>query len=105
MQSGKLRHRIELKSAAKTLDSYGQQTEVWTTYATVWAQIKPLAGRELETAKQISEKIDYEIRIRYNATVTSEHRAYFGTRIFEITSVINIDERNKETLLYCTEIK
>jgi len=106
MNIGKLRHRVELKSATTEQDGYGESVETWSgdAYTTVWASIEPLSGRELEHAQQITAETNHRIRIRYNSSVAAEHRAYWGSRIFEITAIINPEERNIYQDLYCKEI-
>lgn len=105
MDIGKLRHIVYLQSPTNTQNSYGEQTQTWATYSTVWASIEPLEGRELLHAQQISEEINSLVKIRYNSTVASEHRALFGTRTLEIKDIINVQERNILQKLYCKEIK
>ena len=106
MQSGKLRKRVELHSATvKQQNEYGEQSEGFVKYATVWAEVKPLEGRELERARQLSAEVSYQVHIRYRSDVTVKHKVVFGTRTLEINAVINPDESNKELWLYCKEIK
>jgi SPP1 family predicted phage head-tail adaptor len=105
MKVGKLRHRVSLQSPTATANDYGEKIAAWTTYATVWAEIKPLQGRELENAQQISEKCDYEVFIRYNTGVLSTHRVIYGSRTFEIQAVLNLEERNEILKLICTEVR
>lgn len=105
MNIGKLRHQISLQSPTNAQNDFGEQTQTFTTFATVWGQIEPLAGRELLAAQQISETIDSRITIRYNSILTSKHRALFGARTFEVVSPINPEERNELLQIYCKEIK
>jgi len=46
MKIGKLDKRITLQSRSATLDDYGQELNSWSDIATVWANVKPLGGRE-----------------------------------------------------------
>lgn len=105
MNPGELRHQVALQSSTMTTNSFGEKITTWSTYALAWAAIKPLQGRELANAKQVHEQIDYEIRIRFRESVDSSHRILFGSRIFEVQAVLNVDERNKELKLLCTEIR
>jgi SPP1 family predicted phage head-tail adaptor len=104
MQAGRMRKRVELQHFSENQNDYGEKIRDYTTYATVWAEIKPLQGKELEHAQQISAETDFRIRIRYHSAVASEHRVVYGERVFEITAVKNIEERNKELILMCKEI-
>lgn len=101
---GRLRKRVQLQHLAKNQDGYGEMIPSYSTYATVWASIEPLQGRELEHAQQISAETSHRVKIRYNSNVVSEHRVIYGDRTFEIESVINPDERNEMLILMCKEI-
>jgi SPP1 family predicted phage head-tail adaptor len=107
MKAGELNKRISLQSSTPALGTFGDQSKTWTTYATVWAAIEPLNGRELEYAKSIYSEAQYKIVIRYSTTVASvspTHRALYGSRIFEINAVQNLLEGNRQLTLFCKEI-
>lgn len=103
MEAGKLRNRITIEQRSATQDSFGQPIDSWTTYATVWASLRPLSGREFITANALSESTNYEIIIRYKAGVTPQMRAKFGVRYFDIQAVLNDRELNKQLTLLCIE--
>jgi SPP1 family predicted phage head-tail adaptor len=103
MVPGSLRQRIELQSRTDTQDATGQAVPTWATYATVWAAIEPLTGRELIAAKQAQSQDTVKVRCRYLTGILTTHRVLFGTRILAINAVINLDERNRELNLMCTE--
>jgi SPP1 family predicted phage head-tail adaptor len=103
MLSGKLNHRIELQSKVATRDSYGSETIVWKKESIVWGSVEPISGREYFLAKQVQAETTHRIRIRYYAGLRPDWRILFGTRIFEIDSVINIEEKNREMVLMCHE--
>ena len=102
MKIGKLRHRIEIQAKTPTQDSYGEITYSWATADTVWAQVMPLKGRELEHAQQIQAETDYKMIIRYNSTV--KHRVVYDSRTFEVNVILNIGERDIYQEIYCKEI-
>ena len=104
MNIGKLRHRVKLQGLTENQDGYGQAVKSYTTYATVWASIEPLSGREIEHAKQITAETNYRITIRYNGNVKATDRVAFGDRTFEITAVVNPEERNEYLVLMCSEV-
>lgn len=104
MNAGKLRHRVELQEVSGSQDSFGESLRTYATYATVWASVEPLQGRELELAQQVSAETNHKITIRYNSNVDTEHRIVFSGRVFELTSVINPSERNEHLVLFCKEI-
>ena len=105
MNIGSLRHRITIEH--KTVDNSGlDPVETWSTFATVWAAIEPLKGTErwIDGAKLISSDVTGRIRIRYLKGVTSEMRVKFGSRVYEILAVINVNERCEEMSLMVKEL-
>lgn len=104
MNIGKLRHRISLQSITETQNSYGELVQTKSTYATVWASVEPLNGREFMDAKQINAELSHKVIIRHNSSVTSEDVILFGSREFKIDSVINYEERDIYQVLMCKEI-
>jgi SPP1 family predicted phage head-tail adaptor len=78
-------------------------TDVWSTYATVWAEIEPRGGREQFEAKQLNATIDLVVKIRYLSGLEPKMRISWSSRTFDIQSVINSWERNKEMIIACKE--
>jgi SPP1 family predicted phage head-tail adaptor len=99
-----MRHRIALQSPTVARDAYGQPIETFATYATVWAAIQPLSMRERLQSEQLEGERSHRITIRYNSSIGRTHRALFGSRIFEIVSILNNDERNATMELLCKEV-
>jgi len=104
VRAGDLRHRITIQQEQETLDQYNTPTTAWQDVATVWAAIEPLRGREYLEAKNTTPELTVRIRIRYLPGVMSAMRVLYGSRIFNIKSVIDLDERHKETHLMCSEV-
>ena len=104
MKAGRLRHKVLIESETITQDAYGAPTRTWATFATVWASVMPLSGREYFEAGKTMSDVSTRIQIRYGTGITPQMRVKFGTRIYSIVSVINMDERNKEIELFCKEI-
>lgn len=103
MRAGQLRHRLALQSNTQTADDYGQLTDSWATYDTVWGSVKPLRGDELLQAQQMYANISHLVRVRYNGSILPTHRISHDSRILEINAILNTDERDRELMLYCTE--
>jgi SPP1 family predicted phage head-tail adaptor len=103
MRIGKLRHLIELQSSATTTDAVGQQVKTWTTYATVWAWVRPMSGREVMSSQQAVGEITHKVTIRYDDSIAVTDRILFGTRIFDINFIGNRDERNIFMEIMCKE--
>lgn len=104
MRAGALRHRVRIQTRSATADNYGEPAQTWTTTHTdVPASVEPLSGREMITAAAVQSAITHRVRMRYAAGVDAAARVLFGTRVLDVQSVINVDERGRELELMCTE--
>ncbi len=103
MKSGKLRNRVILQSKTVTRNDYGEETIVWTEKDTLWASIEPLTAREYFQSQQVQSQVTHKITIRYYLGLRTDYRMLWGSRIFNIISMINPEERNREMILLCTE--
>jgi len=104
MRAGELRRKVTIQNATITQDSYGAKIETWGTFVAVWASIEPIHGREFFESAKLNANITHRIKTRYAAGVTPDMRVLYGTRLFDIQSIINRDERNRELELMCMEI-
>ncbi len=106
MQAGKLRHRIILQSSTLSRNANNERVKTWSTYGTVWGNVTPLRGQERLIADQIQSEITHNVQIRFDTatSVMAKHRAIHGSRTFEINSVENVEERDRERLLRCKEL-
>jgi SPP1 family predicted phage head-tail adaptor len=108
VRAGDLRHRAKLQQQVDTQDSFGQAVQTWATLATIWCQISPLSGREALIAQQVQSEITHQVICRYRPELAvpkavATYRLLFGARVFNITSSVNKDERNREITLMATE--
>lgn len=104
MRAGKLRHRLTIETATESQDDFGEMVKTFASAATVWGSVQPLAGNEVLAGDKISAEVTHIIRIRNNDNAAPEARITFGSRVFEITAVLNRDERNIAMQLACTEV-
>ena len=104
MQIGQLDKRIELQSAAKVSDCMGGSTLTYSTSATVAAAIWPVSAKEMVAANAPSMTITHKIRIRYLSTVKASWRVKYGSRYFDIISIVNPNEDDRWLDLICKEL-
>jgi len=99
-RAGALRHKVKIQTRGSTQDSYGELDPSWSDLATRRAWIDPLRGREQFAAQQVQADVTHRIRMRWDTTIdamTSKHRivnANSTGQVFDIESVVNVDERN-----------
>lgn len=105
MRAGSMRQRISLQRKTVTRGAMGGEVVTWATQSTTWAEARPLSGNELVASEQHQGVTVVEFRIRYDSAVIPkpEWRVLWGPGIYEVTSVINVDGRNRELRLMCRE--
>lgn len=103
MKAGSLRHRVVVEQKTATADGYGGSTLAWTTFATVWAAIEPVSGREYFQAQQFQAAVTHKVTIRYLSGINTTMRVKHNSRVFNIHSILNIEERCRELVLMCEE--
>ena len=106
MRIGPLRHRVALQSltvGSPQQTAPGEPDAAWTTTATVWASIEPLAGRELFAAQEHHADVDVRIRIRYRSGMTEKMRVSYDGKLYSIRAVIDRSLRNWDLELLCQE--
>ena len=104
MNIGALRHRIEIQAhSGTTQNSFGEPVENWTRLLDADASVQPLRGLERYASQQTQSTADTKVTMRYRSGIDTQKRVKFGARIFDIESVINIDERNQTLELLCKE--
>jgi len=104
---GRLRQKITIQYRADGQDATGAPNGAWTELASVFAAIEPISGREWLASGVVNADITNKITIRYGSEVaaaTPAHRVLFGTRIFNIVAIRNIDEANRWLELVVKEI-
>jgi len=98
--------RVTFQSRGTGQSSTGQPNGAFVEVMTTWAAIKPITGREYFNASGERAEVTHEIDVQACSELASlkpKDRALFGSRVFNIKSVINIEERGRKLLLMCTE--
>jgi SPP1 family predicted phage head-tail adaptor len=84
-------------------DGFGQEVLTWTTAVTAWAMIQPALGSEQVVGAADVASVTHSVFIRYRPNIVARMRLLYGARIFEIVSVIDVDERHFWLQLQCSE--
>lgn len=107
---GRLDKRVTIQRRSATKDSYGQELNSWTTIAQVWAQVKPLGGKErMRNAAMVVESIlTHTVTVRYSDTLmppleADAWRILYGSRIFNISTSRDVEEDRRFIEFDCTE--
>lgn len=76
--AGLLDQRVTLQTATVTRDTVGGPVETWADTVTVWAQVKPLSGKQIAQAQQVSADISKAVTLRYRTGITAAMRIKFN---------------------------
>lgn len=79
-----------------TKDDHGGQVPTWATYATVWARVAPLKGRELIAAQAAQSETTTRFEMHYRADVDQKDRILYGGKYYNIMAVIDPEEAHRE---------
>jgi SPP1 family predicted phage head-tail adaptor len=72
VRAGDLRQLITLQHPNPSNGTTGQAVPNWTTYATVWAQVKAEESTEHEVSKKLIPVSTWSILMRYRSDVTAQ---------------------------------
>lgn len=95
---GKFLHKVTAQDFTTVSDGAGGLTQTYSDTHTFFAEIEPLEGREAIEAEQLLGKQGFNFTTRYISelsNLSNESRLKFGTRFFNIHSVVNLDEQNE----------
>jgi SPP1 family predicted phage head-tail adaptor len=84
MLAGTLSNLIQLQRKTSGKDPIGQPVETWTTYATVWASVLMLTGKETVSSGTQVGTASASVRIRYRNDVSNGDRLIAQGYIFNI---------------------
>lgn len=110
--ASKLRRRVTIAERQDGLDSSGGLLINWQAIASnVPANIvyppPSKKGDETFTYQQVHSSVFTTITIRYRPSlnISPAMRVWYGSRIFEIRTVLNDDEARKYIIMQCEEIQ
>jgi SPP1 family predicted phage head-tail adaptor len=88
MRPGLLNRRVVVQQQSTTQDAIGQPVLTWTTFATLWADIRHSSGVESIKADALTSTVRASIRVRYTRTITTGMRVVEGTTTYNIVAVL-----------------
>lgn len=102
----KYNERISLQSFTLAKSSSGQPTKTWSTYATVWACIETMGGGEKVFNQLKAGVMSMKVTIRYSSDVSGvgvSDRLLHGSNYYDIKDIRNVDFKNEEIKMLCTQ--
>lgn len=105
---GRKRHRITIQEKPESIgrDAVGAESFTWSnlsTAPTVWAEELPVTGREYLAAGQEQGSAVTKFRIRYRSDLDIAMRITYGSRIFDILHIENVEGLDRELVILCKE--
>ena len=95
---GKYDQRIVIQNYSESRGSDGSIIRAFTTYATVWAKVKPTGGAEGEEANEKTANRIIEVEIRQGSLVIDETmRIVWRGDTYNITSIDDWGVRLRES--------
>ena len=101
MRAGPLNTRVTVQQQSTSQDALGQPVQTWTTFATLWADVKHSSGIETIKAGAEATIVRASIRIRYRADISSAMRVVVGTTVHNILAVLPDVAGRQYTDLVC----
>lgn len=100
---GSLRHlaTLEKRQGQNDIDA---GPDMWQPVAVVRCGLRPLRSNELRDEIGAGTVATHEITIRYVRDVTADMRLNVGGRIFEISSVVDNEDRNRWLKITASEV-
>jgi SPP1 family predicted phage head-tail adaptor len=102
IRAGQMRHRLTLQRPVESRDAQGGVTYAWAAMPPrVPASVEVVKGAEGQEAAQTAARRSYRVETRYRADIEPKRRFVFGSKVLNIVSVENQDERNYALVCLC----
>jgi len=89
----------------KTITGKGiDRTETFATVYTEWVFIRPISASEIINSNREEMTSSHRIKMDYRTGILHSMKIVWGSRKFNIKSVINIDEGNREIEILAEEV-
>lgn len=107
MRAGMLRRRISIAKKTGTRDAFGAVSDSWTTVLNTFASVEPVSDRERIEAESVFADRTHRIRIRRppGTNIDTAMRITWGTRTFNILSIVDPWERGRELVIMAAEVR
>ena len=104
INNGRLKNKIMIYRKTTVTTEIGSDKEVYAPLKAVYAEIRPLRGKEYLESVQLEHRISYKITIRYTDINETDYIKY-QDKFFDIESVIDVENRHRDIELMCNEHK
>ena len=99
MKASKLRHRITIRKMDNANNDYGETTNAWKDYLTLWADFKPLSVNAIVSSKAEGSKVIARCVIRYRRDIDETMQVLHEGTLYNIDGMpLPDDKTGKEYL-------
>lgn len=103
MRIGDLNKMVEIQAPTKVPDGMGGFVNSYSTLCTVFCAIWPTSATEIIAANAISMVVTHRLRMRYRSGLKASYRIKYGTKFFNIVSIVNPNMANNMLDIMCKE--
>jgi SPP1 family predicted phage head-tail adaptor len=104
MNAGELDQRVTLQTATVTRDAVGGPVETWADTVTVWAKIRPLTGKQIAQAQQVSADVSTAVTLRWRAGVNAAMRLKFADNTTAKIHWVEEHRREGRLVIVCEDL-
>ncbi len=87
LDPGELDQLVYFETSTGTQDGYGHETKNWVPYATEWAKVRGLGGREFFAAMQTGQEHTIEVIVRARPDLDLTMRLVWNGKPYDLTGV------------------
>lgn len=99
LQSGIMDQKATIETPTEGVNSIGEPTLTYSTFATRWIALLPLSGAERVASLQNEGTVTHRVRMRYTSGLKPKMRITSEGRTFEIASIVERGRREEHELL------
>ena len=105
MKAGQLNQRVKVMRPIRSRDAVGASRVTYRRVIDTWCSIWPITQRESLVAGATATVGTHQIRMRKKAVplLTADYRLEMNGRVFDITGVVNVEERGEMWQLQAAE--
>ena len=105
MRVGRLKAKVTIQQVSETPNAYGERVITWNNYAANrWAEVDPQKGVEQFLRQRTISSDTVLFRLRYLTGIVPKMKLVYGGHDYNIRSVINVKNADRELLLECEKI-
>lgn len=84
---------VALQARVDTVAANGERTGAWQTYASVWADVREVTGREIIASGTEQAQKQVIFFLRYSSAITEQHRVSYSGDDYDIENIREIGRR------------